>query len=172
MFYGNTGERNRQFQKCFSEYMYCERIYVEYANHKSAEQSYFVHTTGCERAKRTAAIKKPQIQPQRPKLKLAHASSTATLTQLQAHCRDLGLNTTGKKAVMQRRLAECTSPKAPVSGQRGTRRSGVQKNEVRIQLGSIRYCVISHIMFLRDTHFVNRPTVCFLFLAHVLSAQV
>ena len=48
MFYGNTGERNRQFQKCFSEYMYCERIYVEYANNESAEQSYFVHTTGAK----------------------------------------------------------------------------------------------------------------------------
>ena len=135
---------------------------------ESAEQSYFVHTCTRQAAKRTAAIKKPQIQPRRPQLK-AHALSTATLKELQAHCKDRGLNASGTKAVLVERLAECTSP---VSGQRGTRRSGVQKNEVRIQLGSIRYCVISHIMFLRDTHFVNRPTVCFLFLAHVLSAQV
>ena len=135
---------------------------------ESAEQSYFVHTCTRQAAKRTAAIKKPQIQPRRPQLK-AHALSTATLKELQAHCKDRGLNASGTKAVLVERLAECTSP---VSGQRCTRRSGVQKNEVRIQLGSIRYCVISHIMFLRDTHFVNRPTVCFLFLAHVLSAQV
>ena len=135
---------------------------------ESAEQSYFVQTCTRQAAKRTAAIKKPQIQPRRPQLK-AHALSTATLKELQAHCKDRGLNASGTKAVLVERLAECTSP---VSGQRGTRRSGVQKNEVRIQLGSIRYCVISHIMFLRDTHFVNRPTVCFLFLAHVLSAQV
>ena len=135
---------------------------------ESAEQSYFVHTCTRQAAKCTAAIKKPQIQPRRPQLK-AHALSTATLKELQVHCKDRGLNASGTKAVLVERLAECTSP---VSGQRCTRRSGVQKNEVRIQLGSIRYCVISHIMFLRDTHFVNRPTVCFLFLAHVLSAQV
>ena len=135
---------------------------------ESAEQSYFVHTCTRQAAKRTAAIKKPQIQPRRPQVK-AHALSTATLKELQAHCKDRGLNASGTKAVLVERLTECTST---VSGQRGTRRSGVQKNEVRIQLGSIRYCVISHIMFLRDTHFVNRPTVCFLFLAHVLSAQV
>ena len=136
---------------------------------ESAEQSYFVHTCTRQAAKRTAAIKKPQIQPRRPQLK-AHALSTATLKELQAHCKDRGLNASGTKAVLVERLAECTSP---VSGQRCTRRSGVQKNEVRIQLGSIRYCVISHIMFLRDTHFVNRPTFCYFSgTGTLLSAQV
>jgi hypothetical protein len=111
---------------------------------ESAEQSYFVHTCTRQAAKRTAAIKKPQIQPRRPQLK-AHALSTATLKELQAHCKDRGLNASGTKAVLVERLAECTSP---VSGQRGTRRSGVQKNEVRIQLGSI-VCYFARYVFTR-----------------------